>query len=108
MSLDMPGIVCKTMNRMQQQLYSIILLLLQFVATRIKPVLRKAREGEFVNIVKETGEYLSGLWSRLNGGGSRLIEPPLSPDLPLPLSTKAETELVRRRSTEYQFRGSCY
>lgn len=30
----------------------------QFVATRIKPVLRKARETEFVDLVKETTAYL--------------------------------------------------
>jgi hypothetical protein len=66
----------------------------QFVATRIKPALRKARETEFVDLVRETGQYLKGLWVRLNGGGSRMREPPLSPDLPLPASTRTETDLV--------------
>ena len=69
--------------------------LLQFVATRIKPVLRKAQNAEVGDLVRGTGTYLRGLWSRLNGGGSRVQEPALSPDLPLPKSSSAkETELV--------------
>ncbi len=68
----------------------------QFVATRIKPVLRKAREGELVDMVKETGVYLRGLWIRLNGGGSRINEPALSPDLPRPTGTSKDVDLVSR------------
>jgi len=65
-----------------------------FVATRIKPVLRKARETELVDLVRETSDYLRGLWVRLNGGGSRLREPPLDPALPLPAGARLDTELA--------------
>lgn len=64
------------------------------MALRIKPVLRKARETELVDLFRETGDYLRGLWVRLNGGGTRLREPPLSPELPLPVAAKLDTELV--------------
>ncbi|KAL6761963.1 hypothetical protein V8C86DRAFT_2526853 [Haematococcus lacustris] len=66
----------------------------QFVAMRIKPALRKARETELVDLVKQTGAYLKGLWYRLNGGGTRVREPALSPDLPLPMSTRRDSELA--------------
>eukprot|EP00967_Tisochrysis_lutea_P078804 scaffold107430_cov22-Tisochrysis_lutea.AAC.1 len=72
-----------------------MLLLPQFVATRIKPVLRKAQNAEVGDIVRGTGSYLKGLWQRLNGGGNRAQEPALSPDLPLPKNGSAkEIELV--------------
>mmetsp|Transcript_3050 Transcript_3050/g.8024 ORF Transcript_3050/g.8024 Transcript_3050/m.8024 type:complete len:678 (-) Transcript_3050:373-2406(-) len=67
----------------------------KFVATRIKPVLRKAQNAEVGDIVRGTGSYLKGLWQRLNGGGNRAQEPALSPDLPLPKNGSAkEIELV--------------
>ncbi|KAF5837598.1 hypothetical protein DUNSADRAFT_4169 [Dunaliella salina] len=67
----------------------------KFVATRIKPVLRKAQNAEVGDIVRGTGSYLKGLWQRLNGGGDRAQEPALSPDLPLPKSGSAkDTELI--------------
>lgn len=42
----------------------------------------------------ETGAYLKGLWVRLNGGGTVLRSPMLNPDLPLPASTRKDSELV--------------
>jgi hypothetical protein len=68
---------------------------LQFVATRLKPVIRRAQNTEVGDLVRGTGTYLSGLWTRLNGGGGRAREPALSPDLPLPkTNTAKEAELV--------------
>jgi hypothetical protein len=64
----------------------------QFVARRIKPALRKAREADLLDVAKETGAYLKGLWIRLNGGGnSGKVSLPVG--MPLPTATGKECEL---------------
>jgi hypothetical protein len=65
----------------------------QFVARRIKPALRKAQESDLLDIAKETGTYLKGLWIRLNGGGGS--GPASMPaGMPLPVSARKECEVV--------------
>jgi len=66
-----------------------------FVERKIKPALRKAQETELVDLVKGTGSYLQGLWTRLNGGGTSGRQTALdSMGLPTPTSTRKEGELV--------------
>lgn len=67
----------------------------RFVASKIKPALRRASERDLVDLIKDSGSYLKGFWIRLNGGGvpnrrDRLV----GLQLPLPLATKRESELV--------------
>ena len=69
----------------------------KFVATRLKPALRRASEREVLDLLKESGAYLKGLWVRLNGGGSRRKGGLLSLGLPMPTSTKRESDLVGGR-----------
>ncbi|MEW5311407.1 MAG: hypothetical protein WDW38_003126 [Sanguina aurantia] len=66
----------------------------RFVASKIKPALRRASERDIVDLIKDSGSYLKGFWIRLNGGGvpnrrDRLV----GLQLPLPVATKRESEL---------------
>lgn len=68
----------------------------KFVARRIKPALQRAREKQLLEVLSESGAYLRGLWSRLNGGGGRSRRA-LPPELELPPSTRKAVEKVRPR-----------
>lgn len=56
------------------------------MARRIKPALQRAQEKQIGEVLTEGGQYLRGLWARLNGGGGRrrralppeLVQPPSS------------------------------
>lgn len=65
----------------------------KFVARRIRPALQRAREKELGEVLSESGEYLKGLWARLNGGGGRSRRA-LPPELQVPPGTKKEIEKV--------------
>lgn len=65
----------------------------KFVARRIRPALQRAREKDLLEVVSESGEYLKGLWARLNGGGGRSRRA-LPPELVQPPSSKKEIEKV--------------
>jgi hypothetical protein len=67
----------------------------KFVARRIKPALQRAREKELGQVLSESGQYLRGLWARLNGGGGRRPRA-LPPALVQPPSSKKDVEKVRR------------
>ncbi len=68
----------------------------EFVKRRIKPALRRAREAELGDLLRGSRDYLSGLWVRLNGGGKGERLGRLEAlGLPLPPSTRKESELVR-------------
>jgi hypothetical protein len=66
----------------------------KFVARRIKPALQRAREKELGQVLSESGQYLRGLWARLNGGGGRRPRA-LPPALVQPPSSKKDVEKVR-------------
>uniref|UniRef100_A0A383VBJ9 Letm1 RBD domain-containing protein n=1 Tax=Tetradesmus obliquus TaxID=3088 RepID=A0A383VBJ9_TETOB len=63
----------------------------KFVARRIKPALQRAREKELGQVLSESGQYLRGLWARLNGGGGRRPRA-LPPALVQPPSSKKDVE----------------
>lgn len=65
----------------------------KFVAKRIRPALQRAREKELGEVLSESGEYLKGLWARLNGGGSS-SKRALPPALLQPPGSKKEIEKV--------------
>jgi hypothetical protein len=65
----------------------------KFVARRIKPALQRAREKELGQVLSESGQYLRGLWARLNGGGGRRPRA-LPPALVQPPSSKKDVERV--------------
>jgi len=65
----------------------------KFVARRIKPALQRAREKQLLEVLSDSGNYLKGLWSRLNGGGGRSRRS-LPPELVLPPTTKRQIEKV--------------
>ncbi|KAF6258973.1 hypothetical protein COO60DRAFT_1515473 [Scenedesmus sp. NREL 46B-D3] len=63
----------------------------KFVARRIKPALQRAREKELGQVLSESGQYLRGLWARLNGSGGRRPRA-LPPALVQPPSSKKDVE----------------
>lgn len=65
-----------------------------FVERKLKPVLKKARESDVTDLVRESSAYLKGLWIRLNGGGTTSTRVGLPRSLPLPSSTAKQVDVL--------------
>jgi uncharacterized membrane protein YgcG len=69
----------------------------QFVERRIKPALRRAQEKDVLEVLADSGQYLRGLWARLNGAASlgapaSAARDLLPPGLPMPISTRKDVD----------------
>jgi hypothetical protein len=65
----------------------------KFVAKRIRPALQRAREKELPELLSESGAYLKGLWSRLNGTAGRSRKA-LPAELKLPAGSQKDVDKV--------------
>lgn len=65
-------------------------------------MLKKARESDLTDLVRESGAYLKGLWLRLNGGGTSSTRVRLPRSLPLPASTAKEVRGLAGRRRNYE------